>query len=482
MLNKKNVLKFILGLKIRQLRARRKLSLKELADRAELSASYLNEIENGRKYPKIEKLAALAEALDVALEDLVSFKTGRNLHPLLSFLEGGQASKLPLEFLGLYEDDVVDLMGKDPEKFATFVLTILQLSRSFDMKLDDIYAATVRSLIELNDNYFPEMEKLARKIRSEWQLSENMNADRLTFLLQEHFGVTVDDQTFSLHTELRFQNYFYSEQRKKIFLNPELSPNQRKFYLAKVLGQLLLYKDGKISTELNRRMADFKTSYFADALLLEEKSFARELKERFALNEFKADQFKQWIEGYDQSIELIFHRMTQILPTHFKIFELFFLKMSETTESPPIMNKELHLSQLHRPHGVRMNETYCKRWVAIRSIQAFKISEHHKSKGQMIAQISQIDEGIEYFSLSYACRSSVKPELIQSYTIGFLINPELKKNIRFLNDSSLLKVTIGQTCERCPKQDCAERAAGPHHYQAQVQLEQRQKLLTGLSS
>ena len=97
MLKKKNVLKFILGLKIRQLRARRKLSLKDLADRSALSSSYLNEIENGKKYPKVEKLACIAEALDIPFEELISFKTGRNLHPLLSFLEGEMVGKVPLE-------------------------------------------------------------------------------------------------------------------------------------------------------------------------------------------------------------------------------------------------------------------------------------------------------------------------------------------------------------------------------------------------
>ena len=170
MLKKKNVLKFILGLKIRQLRARKKISLKELADRTALSASYLNEIENGKKYPKVEKLAGIAEALEIPFEELISFKTGRNLHPLLTFLEGDMVGKVPLDILGLYESDVVELMGKDPEKFASFVLTVLQLSRSFNMKLDDLYRASLRSYIELNDNYFPEIERLAKKYRSDFFL------------------------------------------------------------------------------------------------------------------------------------------------------------------------------------------------------------------------------------------------------------------------------------------------------------------------
>ena len=43
-----------------------------------LSASYINEIEKGKKYPKAEKIMMLAEGLGVEYDDLVSINmTGR---------------------------------------------------------------------------------------------------------------------------------------------------------------------------------------------------------------------------------------------------------------------------------------------------------------------------------------------------------------------------------------------------------------------
>ena len=51
-------LRFILGLKLNQLRKQQSLSLKELADRAGLAISYLSEIEKGKKYPKPGKILA----------------------------------------------------------------------------------------------------------------------------------------------------------------------------------------------------------------------------------------------------------------------------------------------------------------------------------------------------------------------------------------------------------------------------------------
>ena len=55
-------LRFILGFKLKNLRQVADLSLKEASSIAGISISYLSEIEKGKKYPKTEKLLALASA------------------------------------------------------------------------------------------------------------------------------------------------------------------------------------------------------------------------------------------------------------------------------------------------------------------------------------------------------------------------------------------------------------------------------------
>jgi transcriptional regulator with XRE-family HTH domain len=475
MLKKKNVLKFILGLKIRQLRARRKLSLKDLADRTELSASYLNEIENGKKYPKIEKLAAIAQGLEVNLEDLVSFKTGRNLHPLLNFLEGDMVEKVPLELLGLNESDVADLMSKDPEKFASFVLTVLQLSRAFDMKLEDFYAASLRSFIELNDNYFPELEKLAKKMRIEWELESITSAEELEKVIIKSFNYKINKNELGINSALEELNSFLSEKTQTLYLNPKLDNDQRKFYLAKSMAQLLLERKGEKTSGFLAMLDDFKITYFANALLIDERTIARDLKVIFNQSTFVPESIIALIDKYQVSPELFFHRLTQILPSHFKIHEIFFLGMSSSEDvGKYIMNRELHLSQLHRPHGVRMNESYCRRWVAVRSIEKFK----QNFKEQVLAQISRIEEGTEYFSISLAKKASVKLNTLQSFTIGFLINDDLKKTIKFLETDKLDKFQIGQTCERCSIQHCLERVSPPFLYEINLNRQIRDEILS----
>ena len=71
-------LRYIFGMKLRSFRQEKGFGLKQLAALTGLSASYINEIEKGKKYPKAEKIMMLAEGLGVEYDDLVSISmTGR---------------------------------------------------------------------------------------------------------------------------------------------------------------------------------------------------------------------------------------------------------------------------------------------------------------------------------------------------------------------------------------------------------------------
>ncbi len=52
MSSESDFIKTVFGLKLRQQRQKKNWSLQDLADKTKLSKSYLNEIENGKKYPQ----------------------------------------------------------------------------------------------------------------------------------------------------------------------------------------------------------------------------------------------------------------------------------------------------------------------------------------------------------------------------------------------------------------------------------------------
>lgn len=62
-----------LGEKIRELRERAGISLRELARKIEKSAPFLSDVELGRRYPSDEVLSKLANELNVSADELKQF-------------------------------------------------------------------------------------------------------------------------------------------------------------------------------------------------------------------------------------------------------------------------------------------------------------------------------------------------------------------------------------------------------------------------
>ena len=61
-----------IGGSLRRMRTARRRTLRDVSRRARVSLGYLSEVERGRKEPSSELLAAICDALDVALSDLLS--------------------------------------------------------------------------------------------------------------------------------------------------------------------------------------------------------------------------------------------------------------------------------------------------------------------------------------------------------------------------------------------------------------------------
>lgn len=66
------LLREAIGGSLRRVRTARRRTLRDVSRRARVSLGYLSEVERGRKEPSSELLAAICEALDVALPDLLT--------------------------------------------------------------------------------------------------------------------------------------------------------------------------------------------------------------------------------------------------------------------------------------------------------------------------------------------------------------------------------------------------------------------------
>ncbi len=61
------------GIKVRKLREQRKISQLELAQKAKLDLTTINEIENGNRDPMLRTIWKIANALEVKLTQLLNF-------------------------------------------------------------------------------------------------------------------------------------------------------------------------------------------------------------------------------------------------------------------------------------------------------------------------------------------------------------------------------------------------------------------------
>ena len=163
MVLRKEYVKLIFGIKLKQFRNTASISLQELSKRSGISVSYLNEIENGKKYPKTDKIIQLANALNIPAEDLVSERLDNQLAPVAELFRSGILAELPLEVFGLEAGKLLELLSNAPSKLNAFIGTLLEISRNYDLRVETFYFSVMRSYQEIHRNYFEDLEEEAER-------------------------------------------------------------------------------------------------------------------------------------------------------------------------------------------------------------------------------------------------------------------------------------------------------------------------------
>ena len=475
--NKQNI-RLIFGLKLKQLRLQKGLSFAQLSKAAGVSVSYLNEIEKGKKYPKTDKIIALAEALGVSYDQLVSLKLNRRLAPVADLLNSGLLDSLPLEMFGLDPSTLLELISGAPTKINAFISTILKIARSYEMSQENFYFAALRSYQEMHDNYFEELEQAVETFVQQNHLDTQPPVDSLPLIdiLIERYGYAIDWHTLNDYPELEPFRSVFVEEQKRLFVNGNLTDVQRSFVLGKELAfnYLELHDRPTTSTLFEVRSFDevlnnFKASYFAVALLINRYLLLEDLNQFFERSTWDENAFLGIMHKYKASPEMFLHRLSNLLPKYYGIDNFFFLRLNDQLDWPQDnyhISKELHLSQLHNPHRNDLNEHYCRRWAAIRVLEKLKVGPNpvDEDTGFVVeAQRSRyLSNKSEYLCLSIAKPNAPTPHTNVSVTLGIHIDSASRKRIKFLDSDTIQMREVNETCERCPLTDCAERAVPPH--------------------
>lgn len=470
-LTKSNI-KLIFGLKLKQLRISRNLSLSELANRSSLSVSYLNEIESGKKYPKSDKIIALAESLGVSYDNIVSVKLNKSLAPIGELLDSNILKQLPIDHYGIDINKLIALLANAPVQLNALVSTIIEIARSSEMSRNIFSKTALRIYKEFNENYFPELEEAVDKFKSENKIPNSgvITSKLLSELLKNKYAYSINNNTLNTFPELNHVRAIVKEGKGKIlFSNNKLSDSQLAFILGKELAynylsisdRSLVYSSSNLES-FDQLLNNLRASYFATSLLISKENIIDDFTHLISQQRWDNKFLLGLLKKYNVTPEILFQRLASVVPKYFNINKFYFLRFNHNAITNECnLSKELHLNTHQNPGGYHTNEHYCRRWISINVIEELK-NQKKVNLNKTIVGIQKskfINSGDEYLSISLAKPSRIREGNHSSVTLGFLIDSDLEKKFNFLNDKRIKLKHVNDTCENCDLIDCKERIA-----------------------
>lgn len=460
-------IKLIFGLKLKQIRTEKNLSLFGLSKLSGLSKSYLNEIENGKKYPKPDKIALLSEKLEVPYDQMVSLKLDKNLAPIGELLQSKILKEIPLDLFGIKESNLIDIVANAPAKVNAFISTIIEIAQHYNFSRESFFLASVRSFQEANNNYFDDLEQQVQKFSKAYQvdLTKSLTSKDLEEILIEEYGYVLNDNELSKYEALGNLRSVYVPKTKTLLLAKGIDEAQRTFIYAKEIAYNYLQIADRLHTfpwikfkRFDQVLNNFYASYFAGALVIPKDKLTSQLETVFEKETFDKAQFFEMLNGFNASPESFYQRLTNILPKAFNIKNLFFLRITHKADTEKFyLNKELHLSHQHSPRANETNEHYCRRWVSLKVIKDISESENSHEFDIQISNYPSHDT--KYLVLSSATKDPFRNNQYRSISIGLLINKQLERKLKFLEDKDIKRQEVGVTCERCAIKNCEVRQA-----------------------
>ena len=319
----------VLGHRLRHFRKQAGLTLDELGEAVSRPASYLSQLENGHREPRISTVNQLASALGCSPGDLLA-PTAPNrraeLEVALAHMQDDpryQALRLPYLRPTARLDDaalehLVGLFGCVRE-LSTQAATS-QTGSNHDVEPGDPMGAraanaAMRDEMRKRDNYFEEIERvsgdalLAVGYSGSGAVSERNLTD-----LAAYFGFTI-----SRVQDLPPSTRSISDLRHRVIYVPQrnLTGGMRsaRSVIAQTLGRFALgHRDPTDFDSYVRQRVE--ANYFAGALLAPERAVVRVLAEAKAREDISVEDLN---EMFYISYEMAAHRLTNLITRHFGI-------------------------------------------------------------------------------------------------------------------------------------------------------------------
>ena len=313
---------------------------------------------------------------------------------------------------------------------------------------------------------------------------------KLAQILTAAYGYKLDESTLEHYKELaRFRSIWINGRNPRLLINRKLLPSQKAFLFAREIGYRYLGLKEHTTTSswlkvesFEQVLNNFKASYFAGALLMNQDLLRKDLAQFFGKSKWSGERLLALLRKYGATPEMFFYRLSQLIPQVFDLTEMFYLRFNHEAGSQNYsLTKELNMSRVLVPHGISLNEHYCRRWLSIRLLQ--QLAKKKKKSVLVDAQRSYFqDNDVEFFVITLARPLVLTEGTNSSITLGILINDAFRKHVRFWNDPAVARIVVNETCERCglSQKECRDRVAPATIYRQQQSQKRREEVLEQL--
>lgn len=459
--------KIMIGHKLRKLRKDLSISQAQMASELNISASYLNLLENNARPVTVPLLFKLGQTYDVDLREISEDDSGRITARMSEIFADPILSKSHMS-----RRDIQQLASQHPSAAQAFIelhnAYETMRGAAFEDGARDLTSTNagpveqVRQFLEDSGNYFPALEQAASDCRSKAKLRADYLFADLSSWLYSEFGLSVRTMPRNVMGQLLRHHDFH---RNRLLLSEVLKDHQKLFQIAMQTALIMhdklisdLVRDaGYENTDTRQLLRITLAGYFAGALMMPYEAFLEAAQETRYDIDLLCLRFNA---GFEQ----VCHRLTSLNRQGLRGIPFFFLRVDEAG----------YISKRLSGGGVELarNGGSCSRWIPH---QVFRTA------GQIRVQSAELENGHRFFTIARTVlqpRNGPTQHGTPLFAIALGCEMKHMKDIAYadsLSSSKSADVTpIGMGCKVCERLDCGHRGSPPVGHRLRFDPSKRQ--------
>ena len=459
-----------IGPKIKAFRRQLGLQANKLAEELEISPSYLNLIEGGKRKIDGDLLLKVCEKLNIQLSDLTT-KSDINLENTISEILDDKL----FEDLDILGPEVKDLVGTNPKigralvrlgdilkkKDHELINKIEKLSgKIVDNRKNSFPGEVISDFLQENKNYFPKLEEFANKVFEKIQVNNRTRYIALCEYLKKEYSITVKD---IIPEDGKPFSKIFNKKKGELLLSDYSSLETKKLHAASQIAQEGASKEisqylsnFNFPSEESKRLTQVALlNYCGAAILMPYKLFHSECKKLKYDLELLQNTFAT-------SFEQVAHRVTCLQDPRLPGIPFHMLR----TDIAGNISKRFSLSGIEIPRYGGA----CPRW---------NVYSAFTRPGVIQAAVSKMTNGEKYVCIARTVEKGVGRYGLSKSILSIGLGCEAKYAKQFVYTENLdisdkkTEIPIGVSCRTCDRLDCSQRAFPPLHKKFDVDINSR---------